>query len=634
MIKNKIVSTRLLLSIGFMMSVQLSHAVKLSIDNSTPINLSADVNYVIADQVIEFSSADPVICRKLNATVGALNAEIIDPNGDGLVMPLLQNVRYNVPSQTTKANINNPSGVCVTKNNSTFNDIIFNNAFELEVPTFTYQGLSDLVVRGQSLDYQISIENPNNQALMFDLVEYVSTNSITNSAYFESLDLWQCLSHNVAGVDCNEDNADNRLLNASIPAGQTALIDVSRTVGSSSVLGQSIEILTAMFIKNGQGEIIGTEVISHQPTVVNNNAPVLVWANSADIDFIEDENQPHTLSFDVLDSTGVDVSPGYLATAIGAVNDKLDIDGINVVENDPGEYTVFFDVTPKANQFTSAGNTETIFVQIEDEFNASSNLLMLAVNIEPINDAPSFTPTCLDFTINPTPVGGETEITCNVSNGVSRATWNYSDFIAEISAGGLNNDTEDNQSVIFEVNPLSGLALQGPITIGNDPGTFIQNDLELILADGASGSGSFEIRAIDNGTPVGETDVCPALTFSDHCNTSAYSQEIVFNLLAPVYFVSGTIDDLPDGDELGVRLFEAGTNNPLGGNLLVAGSGISGGQAIDFSFPQALSNGVNYDVQITISPLNRTCTITDGATGTINDMNVNDLVIDCEPNPN
>jgi hypothetical protein len=629
MIKNKIVSTRLLLSIGFMMSVQLSHAVKLSIDNSTPINLSADVNYVIADQVIEFSSSDPVICRKLNGTVGALNAEIIDPNGDGQVMPLLQSVRYNVTSQTTKASINNPSGVCVTKNNSTFNDILFRNAFEPVVPTFTYQGLSDLVVRGQSLDYQISIENPSNQALMFDLVEYVSTNSITNSAYFESLDLWECLSHNVAGVDCNEDNTGNRLLNAAIPAGQTALIDVSRTVGSSSVLGQSIEILTAMFIKNGQGEIIGTEVISFQPTVVNNNAPVLVWGNSNAIDFIEDEGQSHTLNFDVFDSTGVDVSPGYLATAIGAVNDKLDIDGINVVENEPGEYTVFFDVTPKANQFTSAGNTEQIFVQIEDEFNAPSNLLILAVNIEPINDAPSFTPTCLDFTINPTPVGGQAEITCNLANGVNRATWVYSDFISSISAGGIGNDTEANQAVIFEVDPVSGIANNGTIII-DDGGGFIKDDLVLMLDNGISGSGSFRIRAIDNGV----SDVCPAVAVGDNCNTSAYSQEIMFNLLAPVYFVSGTIDDLPDGDELGVRLFEAGTNNPLGGNLLVAGAGINGGQAIDFSFPQALSNGVSYDVQITISPLNRTCVITDGATGTINDMNVNDLVIDCEPNPN
>ena len=66
MINNKIVSTRLLLSIGFMMSVQLSHAVKLSIDNLTPINLSDDVNYVLAAQVIEFNSAEPVICRKIN----------------------------------------------------------------------------------------------------------------------------------------------------------------------------------------------------------------------------------------------------------------------------------------------------------------------------------------------------------------------------------------------------------------------------------------------------------------------------------------------------------------------------------------------------------------------------------------
>ena len=257
---------------------------------------------------------------------------------------------------------------------------------------------------------------------------------------------------------------------------------------------------------------------------------------------------------------------------------------------------------------------------------------MLAVNIEPINDAPSFDPTCLDFTINPTPIGGETEITCNVSNSANFATWVYSDFISNISAGGAGNDTESNQSVIYEILPISGLATQNPVTVTIEPGTFILNDLMLLLDDGISGEGRFKIRALDNGTPSGETDVCPAQSYNDHCNTSEYSEEIVFDVLAPVYYVSGTIDDLPSGDELGIRLFEFGTSNPLGGTMLISGLGASGGQTIKFTYPEALNNGVAYDVQITLAPQNRVCSITAGGTGIIDDMNMDDLLIECDPN--
>jgi len=627
MIKNKLVSTRLLMSASFLLSVQLSHAVKLSIDHISPIDISDDINYDISSETVEFSASEPVVCRNLSGSTNGLSAEIIDPNGDGELMPLLEDVDYNLQTQTVNVSVNNGSGVCATNNGSTFGDLIFRDQFS--PAAFRFVGLNDQIVRSESVDYKIRIENINDTTMEFDLIEYVSSNPVTNAAYLESVDVWNCLSHNVSGVDCNEDNVNNRLINASIPSGGFAEIDVSRTVGSASAIGQPVAFLTALFVKNGAGEIVDVEVITQSSTVVDNSAPVISWTNSSAINFIEDDNQSQNISFNVVDNTGVNLTPAYLATAIGAVNDKLDISGINVVENQTGQFTVSFDVLPKLNQFTSTGNTEQIFVQIEDIFNASSNLLTLTVNIEPINDAPSFTPTCLDFTINPTPIGGETEITCNAGNNSTNAVWNFTDFISNISAGGAGNNTEANQNVIFEILPVSGLAITSTLIITIDPGTFILNDLMLILSDGVSGEGRFRIRALDNGTPNGQVDVCPALSVADHCGTSEYSQEIVFDVLAPVYFVSGTIDDLPSGDELGIRLFESGTTNALGSTMLIAGVGPNGGQSVKFTYPEALENGVAYDVQISLPPLSRTCSIVSGANGIINNDNVDDLVIDC-----
>ena len=80
MIKTKLVSTRLLLSVGFLLSVQHAYAVKLSIDNSSSIVLSEDIHYDIPSQVVEFTSSEPVICRNFSSPSNGLNAEIIDPN--------------------------------------------------------------------------------------------------------------------------------------------------------------------------------------------------------------------------------------------------------------------------------------------------------------------------------------------------------------------------------------------------------------------------------------------------------------------------------------------------------------------------------------------------------------------------
>lgn len=631
MINNKLVSTRLLLSVGFIMSAQLSEATKLSIDGTSPVNLSINSNYNTSNQTIEFNSSDPVVCRNVSNQSSGLKAAIVDPNGDGVDMNLLQDVSYRILTQTFNAKINNVDGVCVTNKGNNYGDLIFRNQF---VPAaFRTEGLNDQLVRGQSVDYTIRVENPEDSVMRFDLIEYVSSNSAANAAFFESVDVWNCLSHNISGVVCNLDNTNNKLFNATIPSGGVAEIDVSRTVGSNSAVGQSVDILTALFMKNSQNEIVDVQVINKNSLVVDNNAPVISWVNNTALNFVEDDSQGQSLSFNVIDNTGVNLTVNYLSTAIGGVNDKVEIENIAVNENQPGNYLVTFDVLPKADQFTSTGNTEQIFVQIEDDFNASSNLLMLPINITPINDAPSFQPSCLDFTINPTPVGGQTEISCNVSsNGVNRANWNYTDFISEISAGGINNDTESNQSVIFEVLPVSGLATQNSVIVITEPGTFILNDLMLILADGITGSGSFKLRALDNGTPQGISNVCPAQTGSDHCNTSEYSEEIVFNVVAPVYYIQGTIDDMPSSDEIFLRLYETGTNNPLGSSFSQAGQGATGNQSIKFTFPTALTNGVDYEVRIILQPDNRACSIASGATGIINNMNMNDLTIDCEPN--
>lgn len=636
--KTKIVSASWLFIALMALSIQNSNALKLSINNSRDIDISSNVNYYVPDGSVMIKADEPIICH---TTFGPFNAnlvaEIVDPNGNGTFLPVLGSMAYNFDEQVINTDLNNSDAACVVGGGNSFGDVIFRDG--LDKRQVRYEGLSSQVIRGEAVDYKIIIENVTDEVMEFDMIEYVTSPSVNNpAAFFESVDLWNCVNHNQGGVDCNEDNEYNVLLNASVPVNGMVEMDVTRSVGSNSLLGQSIEMMTAVFEKNGQGELVNAYVISNQVSVVDNSAPVISWADDAPLAFVEDDTLAQQVIFNVFDNTGINLDSNYLATVVNDVNNKLDISNFNINQVQAGQYEVSFEVTPVENQFTSSNNVEQIFVQIEDQFGVSSNLLTLPVTIAPINDAPGFNVTCLDFTINPSPVAEQSVITCNQFNGNisgpnGTVNWTYSDFITDITAGGLGNNTELGQHVIFETLPVSGIITQGTVDISIDPGTFIINDLILGIPDGVYGEGRFRVRALDDGTPQGENDVCPALSPADHCSVSEYSPEIVINLLEPVYYISGTIDDLPGNDEMGLRLYEAGTNIGLGGTMLIAGLGANGGEEIKFTFPEALNDGQAYDVRITLDPFSRTCSITSGGTGIISGNNVSDVVVECNPIP-
>jgi hypothetical protein len=625
--KTKTVSTRLLF-LAMILSVQTSHGTSLSINNSGPIDLSEDVMYSLGAQNVQFMVSEPIICRtKITSPGSVMKAEIVDANGNGKVVPILSNIAYDLNSQQMKLDVNNVSSVCATANGSTYGDIIFRSKFQNH--EVRYEGLSDQIVRGHSLDYKIIVDNIDDAVLRFDLVEYTSEVSPNHLAYIESIDYWNCNNNGVAGVVCNDDNTEGLLKNASVPVNGKVEIDVTRTVSSASVIGQSVDFMTAVFLKNQSNQFIDVIVISHKATVIDNFAPVLSWLNSPLVALVEDDNLPQTLQFKVVDATGVNLDPVYLSSVIGDSNDKLDFSNFNAVQNSPSEHTVSFDIVPKPNQFTGAGNSNKISVQIEDAFGAFSNPLSLPVTIDPTNDAPSFNVSCHNLVLNPTPIGSEQAVSCNdtVSSGATLQAWQYNDWLENLTAG----EFENGQTLMFNfVDVVDNDEILDFQLINNLSANMLYDDLLVITNPDASGTASFKLQAVDNGGVSGNG--CAGSGVGDGCDTYLLDETITITLLENRYFLSGVVNGLPGQfDNIELNLFDSLVGGGQIGQTIV--SGVVGGGSVSFDFNSIpFLNGSEYRLEFTEPNCDFIVNgnpIGDVLSGTINEQNVNNINITC-----
>lgn len=635
MINIKQISMKMTIVLGLFMPIQMVQAVELSLDNSSALNLANDVNFNLTSDELRFNILDPIICHNENQSSATYITEIIDPNGDGAFMPLLSNVAYNISSQLIKAQVDSVNGVCVTKSGSSFGDLIFENAFSTIIPDLRYEGIGEQVVRNQSLDYSIIVENNENTSLNFTLIEYVSTDSATNGSFFESVDAWSCLSHGNNNVDCNEDDTDNVLGNASIPAGESLTIDVSRTVGANSLVGQPVEILTAMFITDAQNEIVDVKVINTSPVVVDNAAPSISWKDGVTpvISFIEDTpleidqvGLTQRISFDINDETGLNVTETLIRNSISVENEKLDIINVAWTSDNGSEYNVDVDLLPAADAFTI--QDEDIVIQIQDEFGSFSGPLSTSFEILPLNDPPNFDLACSnqgDFiVIRPTPIGGELEIEClNSSTQLRQGSFLFEDLISNLT----NGDTGTNQLIDLNIINQSGI-FQGVDSAEISIENFF-TDL-MIDVNGETGMGTFQLEVFDNGTPNGESDVCPA-GFAEHCSMTV-SPVITVMVENPVYFVSGVVNGLPSNQRIILEMIDVNQQISLDTVTVQNGDTM-------FDFSAALVDQTGFLLTIVSQPINQdwTCEFGDTETNTtqgiINGANIGNIIINCSELP-
>jgi len=621
---NQIISAvnKTLIITGLLIMSPFSSAIKLSVNGSAAVELSDNVNLDTVGDSLQLLVEKPIVCHTVLTSLPSSTfvVDVIDPNGDGVSMPLLGNISYDIFTKVVNADINNQNSACVTKDKVSYGDVIFRTDFD--VNEFSYSYLPTEVTPGQTIDYKIIIKNRYYSLMNFDLKEYAPLSSVQNQAYFDSVDFWDCDSHNGSTVNCNGDTIDNELTNASIANGYTAEIDVSRTVSSNAAIGSTVELLTAAYVKDQSGKIVDVMVLSHEANVVNNSAPVLSWLNAPSVSLVEDQTQATSLTFVIDDSTGVNVDVSYLQQAITSANGKLTFSNVSVSQNLVGNFEVTFDVVPVADAFTDQGNPESILIQVEDDFGLNSNQLALNVDITPINDPPSFNISCDHIVVNPTPGVGESNVGC-----ASQSTFNqvYTDFLANLTPG----PNESSQLMSFQFLNLvdsNGILNSESLNIINSSPNMQYDDLLFITNSGTSGTATFEVKATDSGGLQGNG--CNGTQVGDGCDTFVFGNPITIELLNPTFTISGVATSFPGG--VGDKVFLKLTVN---GAVEVTSFEVDASNANGFTLDYRLEEGDTYLIEKNgYVGSGNDCEIQAGGSGVMGTSDLSDLVLDCSAN--
>lgn len=612
--KSYFVSGRLLITLLTLAALNNAAAVNVSFDDSSPLSMFDEVQYNLADNEIDFYINDPIICHtSTDLIVSGLAAIVTDANGNGgNAMPITDSVQYNVSNQLIQAGVNATDAACATKNSGSFNDIIFSTGFEQGVAfTIDYINVPDLVVVGQPIDYAIMVQNNSTQELAFDLLEFVSEESLQNTAYFSDTTVsWDCANENLPNVDCGE-NIISRygVRDVILQAGEFAQISVSRTVSAQSVLNEGIDMLAAVFVKNQAGDFVDIETVDKEIVVVENEAPQLSWLNNSINPFVEDDQTGQVLSFRIDDGSGANFTVSYLEQVILSYNDKVEFSNVSVQQVLSGVYDVSFTVMPQADKFTDSQNSEFISIQVSDVFNVFSNTLILEVGITPVNDAPSFGVSCTHLILDPTPLAGQPDVICDPQSGtISSArsgVYTWSDFLTNVSPGPY-----ENQTVEFEIAPgITGDPIIENLIIGSN-----NTDLWVAVSDTQTGSATFNLIATDNG--IGGVNQFQSPT------------DITIELKPVSYLILGSVVDFPTNPSADVEL-----ELTVNGNVIpeIFNIGVNEINNNDFEIPFQLNDQDNYSITIVGGSFTFGCAISAGQSGTINAASANDLVIDCGP---
>jgi|GEM_PF-2922277 len=612
--KSYFVLGKTLITLLTIMAANSALAVSVSFNNSAALDMFEEVNYNLAGNEIEFFVNDPIICHTSSGlVVNGLAAIVTDANdGPGVALPVTQSVQYDVPNQIIHTGVNSGQAACATKTSGFFSDVIFATGFEAGIAfTVEYVNVPNLVVLGQPVDYEIIVQNNSSIALEFDLLEYVSESSLQNDAFYSNSTVsWDCINQSLPNVDCGQ-NIANRYgaRNVVLQAGEFAQFSISRTVSSQSLLDENISMLAAVFVKNQSNDFVAIETIDKEVMVSENEAPELSWLNNSINTFLEDDQTGQVLSFRIEDESGANFSANYVEQTILSYNDKVDFSNVSVQQSSPGIYDVTFTVTPQPDKFTDSQNTEFISIQVSDIFNVFSNTLILEVDIMPVNDAPSFGVSCTHLVLDPTPLAGDSEVSCSalVSGSTQAPTssvYTWDDFLVGVSAGPY-----ENQSLSFEIAPgATGDPIIDYLIIGSNV-----SDLWLLMQDGSSGSATVNLIATDDGDLLNGGQ-----------NQFQLNTDITIELLPVTYTVSGLVNNFPTVDpasDITLRL-------SVGGDILDLE--VDATNASGFTFGYQLVDGASYSIQI-IGQTLASCSISAGGSGTISGNDISDLVIDCVP---
>lgn len=658
--KKNTVLTLGLLSLASLGLTTANAAVKLILDESTPLGMVGNTNYDLNNNTIEITLDRPVLCNKAAGyNPGSLTKlKVFDPNqemkggfgsNDGLYFAA--HADYSVDNGQLFLDTDNPAkALCVSSQVGNY-DLIFKSPFESSSPSnarLKYVGLPNIVSPGQVLNYQIELYNPTAQTIYFDLLEYWNEH-FSHAATMTPTDNNRTCN-NGQDVQCPTVDPDTGVIKGiQLVSGGTFVLDVVQKVSESAAVGAELDFMAAVFLTNGMGgdflprTIIedptptDPHVVSLTATVANNTMPTVAWDGTPPsmVTFTEDESTPQVFTFKYSDIETNDLQD--LTVTVSDQFGNIVNASLSNFSQTGFEATQDLTILPIANAYTQNGTPEQLTISVSDDAGGLSTLT-LDVEVTAVNDAPTFALNCNELTINEQ----NTDLSCTsaIGNGGGnqiQGVWGDEYIIASFDPG-PNESHQLVQKYEVEIVDNSDGVLDtfgsgSAVTIDKDSG-----EVTIHTNNGVYGTALVRVRVKDNGGVAGANgcDVNdPGYNQADGCNVSEW-QSLTIVSAPPVYNISGTITGLPQGSFVNMNLRDAGNGDAFVENENK--TNVIGDDPLAFNFDYEAVNQFNYKVVVDGQSNGYNCDIAsasstqvdpDTITGTVNGGDVDDIIVTC-----
>lgn len=649
--KKNTVLTLGLLSLASLGLTTANAAVKLILDESTPLGMVGNTNYDLNNNTIEITLDRPVLCNKAAGyNVGSLTKlKIYDPNqemkggygaNDGLYFA--NHADYAVDNGQLFLDTDNPAkALCVSSELGSY-DLIFKSPFESSAPynaRLKYIGLPNIVSPGQVLNYKIELHNPSAQTIYFDLLEYWNEH-FSHAATMTATDNQRSCNTGSA-VQCPVIDPNTGVIKGvQVAAGGTFELSVTQKVSETAAIGAELDFMAAVFLTNGMGgdflprTIIedptpsDPHVVSLTATVANNTMPIVAWDGTPPsmVTFTEDESTPQVFTFKYSDIETNDLQ--NLTVTVSDQFGNIVNASLSNFSQTGFEATQDLTILPIANAYTQNGTPEQLTISISDDAGGLSTLT-LDVEVTAVNDAPTFALNCAELTINEQ--YEDMSCTSPIAGGGNQiqGVWSDGNIIASFDPGPNESHQLVQKYEVEIVNNSDGVldtfGSGSAVTIDKDSG-----EVTIHTNNEVYGTALVRVRVKDNGGVAGANgcDVNdPGYNQADGCNVSEW-QSLTIVSEGYKYTVSGSITGVPVGSVFSLKLTGVEDGLPVVENINVTTSNAPG----SFAFSQLLDNQSNYQVNFNSIPYGYNCSLTNDS-GTVNGANVNNVGISCSVLP-
>ena len=548
--------------------LSLANAVEISINGSDDLELVGGItyNFQTTPRTISFQIDTPFVCTSIGSTNSPTVLGVNDANDIPITTLNGGILAFEHDLTSDRINMITDSSIQCAGVNGFQNELILEHGFEssdLKITLLDADGdLFPAIVEvsdEQVFVYQYLIENTGNTTMEADLVEFFKIDA--SQPFFSNApgDDWICSESGGSTTTCGDASAGEatvNLTNARVEPGEELIVVVTRVVEIPiGTVGTSIDLLSAIFVTNGDDNATNNNSIFQVFGTTDNNQPTI--SEIVDRTIFEDA------STSVIGFTVTDVETNDASLIVTAVSSSSSVvPSANIVLGGTGSNRTI-QITPAADANTAA-TPVTITVTVDDGISTVDEQFELTVT--PVNDMPTFSLQ----NIPDWPAG-------------TLGLKSLKGFIESLSLGASADEGIQsiiNSTVVIQSDP------NGIFAVGGEP-QLTNNGVLSYFLSGIGGDAILDVELQDNGgTSNGGVDTSSAMSFT-------------LTVLNTLPVISTVGDEIFDEDNNSSVIAFTVSDAETAANDLVMSASSSDESIVQISGIQFSGTGTNRTVQVT-----------------------------------